>query len=92
MLIELNPIVALHWRRWGDEWVVFDAGSGQTHQMDTLPSVTLICLEEGPADFQELLNRVADILSIPADEQLEIALNGIIEQFSSLGLLLPASE
>ena len=29
----LNPMVQLHWRQFGDDWVLFEALSGQTHQM-----------------------------------------------------------
>lgn len=41
----LAPRVALHWRRWDTEWVVYDQGSGQTHLTDTLTAMTLMALE-----------------------------------------------
>ena len=49
MAWQINALVTLHWRDWNGEWVVFDVGSGQTHQMDTLTATVLMLLEVAPA-------------------------------------------
>jgi PqqD family protein of HPr-rel-A system len=55
----LASLVDLHWRRWDEEWVVFDAGSGKTHKIDTLTAVTLMVLESGPASAAAIEAAVA---------------------------------
>jgi len=83
----LNTLASLHWRRWDDEWVVFDVGSGQTHQMDTLTAVTLMVVDGTPVPLAELGSRVAAELLIPSSQELFDALNGILHRLVTAGLL-----
>ena len=83
----LNMLASLHWRCWNDEWVVFDVGSGQTHQMDTLTAVTLMMVESTASTLPELVSRIADELLIPSDNQLSDAVGGILEQLAATGLI-----
>jgi PqqD family protein of HPr-rel-A system len=85
----LNPLTALHWRRWGDDWVVFDAGSGQTHQMDMLTAVTLMCIEAGPTDLIGLVEQVAGEFDLPLAEIKLDVLTDLVKKFNALGLIEP---
>lgn len=87
MAWHLNTLASLHWRRWDDEWVVFDVGSGQTHQMDTLTAVTLMVVDDTPVPLAELGSRVAAELLIPSNQELFDALNGILHRLVTAGLL-----
>ena len=78
---------ALHWRRWGDQWVVFHEGSGQTHKLDPLAATLLVMCEEGPVQLDSLPAEVAAQIGVQNDESLADALAGIVEQCSSLGLI-----
>lgn len=83
----LNALASLHWRCWNDEWAVFDVGSGQTHQMDTLTAVTLMMIESAALDHSELVSRVAEELLIASPTELSDALNGVLECLLTAGLI-----
>lgn len=83
----LNALAALHWRCWDGEWAVFDVGSGQTHQMDTLTAVTLILIESGAIDLPALLGLVSSELLLPNDLQLSIAVTDILKSLTGNGML-----
>lgn len=77
----------LHWRRWGDEWVVFHDGSGQTHKLDSLAATLLVVCEEGVVALEALSAEVAEQIGVQNDTTLTDALGGIVEQCVSLGLI-----
>ena len=77
----------LHWRRWGDEWVVYDSGSGQTHKLDRLTAVVLLTCEEGVVDPPGLVERVAQALAVDASDELAGRVRQVVEQCETLGLL-----
>ena len=87
MAWHLNVLASLHWRCWNNEWAVFDVGSGQTHQMDTLTAVTLMMLEASPVHLPELVSRVAEELLIPCDQELSTALSGALQGLVAAGLI-----
>lgn len=70
---------------------MFDVGSGQTHQMDTLTAVTLMTIEESPVHFPELVSRVAEELLIPGDQDLSGVLHGVLERLLAAGLIEAAA-
>ena len=88
---QLNGLAELHWRQWNDEWVSFDMGSGQTHQMDSLTAVTLILLEEASATQRELELKVSKELQVPSSKELTCALGGVLERLATTGLIEIAS-
>jgi len=88
----LNPLSSFRWRRWDDDWVVFDAGSGSTHQVDALTAVTLMCLECGPSDLSNLEEQIAEELELPRGEKLSRVLRGVIERVHALGLIEPITQ
>jgi PqqD family protein of HPr-rel-A system len=85
----LNPLSTLSWRRWGDEWVAFDSGADDTHQLDPIAAVALMCFEEGPHDLAALTAQVAVELELPHDETLSQRLAELVQQFAQLGLIEP---
>jgi len=91
MILRLNASTHLHWRRWDDEWTVFDVGSGQTHQMDTLTAVTLMFLETDTLEENELISRIAEEFLIPFDMRLSGAMKNILERLIHIGLIESSS-
>ena len=87
MAWQLGSLTCLHWRNWNDEWAVFDVGSGQTHQMDTLTAATLMMFESGPSDIPRLSSQLADELSIPNNPELLTALAAVLERLLAAGLI-----
>lgn len=80
-------MVSLHWRRWDDEFVVFDVGSGQTHQLSPVTAATLMMLETASGDLAELSARVAGELLIAQDVQLTNAVSDALNGLQTVGLI-----
>ena len=83
----LNPLLQLHWRSFGDEWVLFEALSGHTHQMDTLTAVTLMMFAQTSVQLPELVSQLAAELELPVNQGLSDALSGILERLAAAGLI-----
>ncbi len=80
---------SLLWRRWNDEYVVHNAGSGDTHLLDLLAGEVLKQLEASSADAQELTQRVAAAVELPADVVLVQHIERLLADFDQLGLIDP---
>jgi PqqD family protein of HPr-rel-A system len=91
VLLRLNPAVNLHWRQWEAEWVVFDAASGGTHQMDELTAFVLSCVEEAALTEAALLAEVAEATAL-ASGKIDAALKPVLEQLTRLGLIETVQE
>ena len=89
MAWHLNALTSLHWRRWGDEWALFDVGSGQTHQMDTLTAATLMMFGTHSVQLPELVSQLAAELELPVNQALSNAVRGILERLAAAGLIEP---
>jgi len=88
----LNPISKLSWRRWDDQWVAYDAASDDTHQLDPVAAVALMCFEEGPYDLAAVAAQVAVELDLPNDRSLSQRLGDVVKQFTLLGLIEPIAS
>ena len=80
-------MASLKWRCWDDEWAVFDVGSGQTHQMDTLTAATLMIVEAAPANTADLLSQVSEDFLLPSDRALSDVLSVILTRLEDTGLI-----
>ena len=87
----VQPLRSLHWRQFGDEWVLFDEGSGDTHRMDVLSAVVLMCLGDSPCDLAKLSEQVAAETDLPLGEELTRAVAAVVEKFAGLELIEPAT-
>lgn len=87
MTWRLRPLVELHWRRWGDEFVVFDVGSGKTHQLAPHTAATLMMLELNSDDLVELTSRVSTELGVDDDEDIASAVSESVHDLQSAGLI-----
>lgn len=92
MVWQLSAMVSLHWRRWEDEFVVFDVGSGQTHQLSPVTAATLMMLEAASGNLVELSARVASELVIAEDAQLANAVSDALDGLQAVGLIEFVSE
>lgn len=75
-------------KSWGDEVVVFNTASGQTHVLDALSAAILEAIEASPASVDMLAHRFGRQLGLePAAcaRRLEI----VCEHFDELGLIAP---
>lgn len=87
----LNPLASLSFRYFDGEWVVFDEGSGQTYVLDPVMAAALMVLEEGALNGQELVEGIAQELSL--DQELTLfRLDQVMAQFADFGLVSASSE
>ena len=77
----------LHWRSWGDEFVVYNSGSGDTHLLDPVAAEALQNLEQESADLSELVARVAASLEIEPDTDFAAYLEQLLSDLYKLGLI-----
>ncbi len=60
----------LLWRSWDDEYVVYHAGSGDTHWLTAVAAEVLRTLQHKLATAEELVQRVAARFDVSRDEEL----------------------
>lgn len=71
---------------------MFDVGSGQTHQMDTLTAATLLILEASAGDIDRLVSQIASELTVPDDHELSNAVQSVLERLAATGLIESALQ
>lgn len=84
---KLNSAAALTWRAWGDESVVFDAQTGDTHLLDAVAREGLLSFCQVPFARSEVCVRLAERLKIEPDDQLDEYVGKLVARFSELGLV-----
>lgn len=75
------------WRVWGEESLVFNPRSGDTHLLDFAAAAGLRCLEEQPRDFDELLRALAARLDVEVDDQLAEYARQLVVHLQTVGLV-----
>lgn len=89
---QLNPLVQLHWRQFDDNWVLFEALSGQTHQMAGMTAVVLMCYETAPSlSTAALLAALGADFDITVDATQAIPVLAVVDQLAALGLIVPVA-
>ncbi len=81
--------VRLLWKTWGEEVVVFNTSSGQTHLLDALSGALLEDIESTPMTVAQLSARLADRFDLAPDAALARRAEAICSQFDGLGLADP---
>jgi PqqD family protein of HPr-rel-A system len=75
------------WRTWGEESLVFNPRSGDTHLLDFAAAAGLRCLEEQPRDMDELLRALAARLEGEMDDQLAEYARRLVVHLQAAGLV-----
>ena len=78
---------SLIWKAWDDEYVVFNAGSGNAHLLDALTGEVLKGLETTGADAGQLARVLAADLGVDPTEELERGIGRAIGQLHLAGLI-----
>lgn len=81
----------LVWREWGDEFLVYNTASGQTHHLNLLAGEALRSLEAKPGSVSGAVRRLADQFEIAQDSPQLKMIDGLIRQLDELGLIAPIS-
>jgi len=77
----------IHWRCIDGDWVIYEAGSGTTAQLDRWCAALLGLIEERAQAESELVAILAAELEQPVDERLKITMIAGLQQLKSLGLI-----
>ncbi len=79
---------ALHFRSWGDEFIVYNSLSGDTHLLGSVAAQILLRLQQAPSDFMSLAESLTSLLQTEMmGEQLEPQLVNILEDLNAIALI-----
>lgn len=81
----------LVWKSWGEEIIVFNTASGNTHLLSPVAAQALRKLEQNPATIFELSGELAGSASVDADEEFIQHVEKLITNLDELGLVEPVS-
>lgn len=85
----LNQSASLSWKSFDDEFIVFNATSGDTHLLNRVSAEALRCLEDSPATATQLARRVIERLGLPESHDTERQIAELLFRFDDLGLVEP---
>jgi PqqD family protein of HPr-rel-A system len=77
----------LSWRKWDEEYVVYNSGSGDTHLLDSFGAEILLCLKENPSDAHELAMGVLGDLETDQAPMVTSRIEQLLAQFEAVGLV-----
>jgi PqqD family protein of HPr-rel-A system len=77
----------LLWRKYDEEYLVFNSGSGHTHLLDVIGRGVLRCLEEHPLSSQELALEMAEGLEPGSAPVITEQMEELLAKFQDLGLI-----
>jgi PqqD family protein of HPr-rel-A system len=86
---KLPALVSLHMRHWNEEWAVFDAGSGETHLVDTLTAMALIVLESGTSSREDIIDHVCRTFELTDPSDVSSRVDEVITSLCQSGLAEP---
>jgi len=80
------------WRRWDEEYVVYNTGSADTHALDRVSGEALRCLESGGMTIEELADAVGSRLDCESKEELRSYLRDLVPKLRDLELIEPVGQ
>lgn len=75
----------------GDDAIVFNPVSGETHELNLLALDALTILSS-PSTVDNLTETISQLYQIPSNSQLRLQLQRLIDDFFDLGLIEEANE
>jgi PqqD family protein of HPr-rel-A system len=77
------------WRRWDQQFVVFDTRSGDIHLLDPVAAEALRYLEESSATADELSRMLAASVDLEGEPDLSRYVAKLVGELDELGLIEP---
>jgi PqqD family protein of HPr-rel-A system len=77
------------WKTWGEESIVFNESSGNTHLLTPTAAKILSMVQSQPSSAQEISLKIASESGLAADEEILQRVNVVLETLDSLGLIEP---
>jgi PqqD family protein of HPr-rel-A system len=85
----IAPETDLRGKLLGNQYVVYNCGSGDTHVLDPIAALLIEQLQERCFESEELADRVGALLNLEATEGLYSKLKETLSQLDRLGLIEP---
>lgn len=77
----------LLFRSWGDEFVVYNGATGDTHLLGLAAAQVILKLQQTPTDAVSLAEWVAPLLQTEPDDEFVLFIEQILTDFDSLGII-----
>ena len=88
-LWRLNPVCQLKWRSWGNEYILYNSASGQTHLLNELGASALNLLSAGELSACNLRQTLAAKCDLADDSEFQSYIDNMLKSMDSLGLIEP---
>ena len=75
-----------HWRRWDDEFVLYDELSGQTHLLNFIAADAMRLLQETPRSDADLATALAELYRTELTSEFCSRIRTLLSHFQQLGL------
>ncbi len=81
----------LIWKSWGDEVLVFNVASGNTHLLSPMAAQVLKSLEKLPLTTSQVAQKLALSANLSVDEEISQQVENLILNLDELGLVESAA-
>ncbi len=88
-LWRIVPGLRLKQRRWNEETIIYNCGSGDVHLLNAVGSEALGILQAKALSDKDLATEVSGRLKIDNDEKLHSSIQEFINSLARLGLIRP---
>jgi PqqD family protein of HPr-rel-A system len=82
----------LYWQFWGEDTVVYNSGSGDTHQLEHVAATALQILENTACSPYELAVKLSDTINHQMGDDFFEYIEKILADLSSLGLIVQLEQ
>jgi PqqD family protein of HPr-rel-A system len=79
----------LLWKTWGEESIVFNESSGNTHLLNRTAAKILSIVQSQPSSAEEISLKIASESGLSADEKILQRVDVVLETLDNLGLIEP---
>jgi PqqD family protein of HPr-rel-A system len=88
----INPDCRFYWKRWGEEYILFNAASNQTHYLNSFGADVLRQLQTEPLTSEQLSQHLVNEYGLPFDENISAYVAEILSNMDELGLIEPSNS
>ena len=85
--LKFNSACRLHWRYGNEEYVVYNAASGQTHLINELGAIALRLLQKHMLNIDELKRQIAEQSGLSLDSEFSTYIDEMLDEMERLGLI-----
>lgn len=85
------PEELLLWEQFGDECVVYNRRSGETHFLNVTAAEVLRMLQGGPATLPAVAAQIRDLFDVETEDEPALIqhISRVIQEFDHAGLICP---